>query len=267
MFSRVAIVKINESVLDTFHRALRLIGGIDDLSANPVTIKVGIYDARNLNYPTVQVVKTVVHSFRRSETIRLVESDNHHGKAVDRLQAWNAVFTEKVIPFSLSLDALVKEAAVCGELIRFSHVLFKPNVLVSLHVLRKGKAGSVFKNLLGLIPDIRKERFHDKLGVALIDIARAVGWIDLAVIDGTYMYGSEWKAGQPLERERKNLLVVGRDPVAVETVGSLLVGEDPLSIPQIKVANDKNLGEADIKRITVLGDFRRNELLRACGKK
>ncbi len=125
---------------------------------------------------------------------------------------------------------------------------------MSLHAARRGTAGSIFKNLLGCIPDTRKERFHEKLGLALIDIASAVDWIDLAVIDGTYVYGSEWKEGKPLQREQRNFLIVGRDPVAVETVGSLLVGETPLKIPSLAVAKKRGLGETDIENIEVIGE-------------
>lgn len=60
--------------------------------------------------------------------------------------------------------------------------------------------------------------------------------------------------GRTFARERKNILVVGRDPVAVETVGSALVGEEPLSIPQLAVAKESNLGETDVGRIEVLGE-------------
>jgi uncharacterized protein (DUF362 family) len=74
------------------------------------------------------------------------------------------------------------------------------------------------------------------------------------VIDGTYIYGSEWKEGLPLKRERRDLLVVGRDPVAVETVGSTLAEEDPLAIPALAIAQKRNLGETDIKRIEILGE-------------
>jgi hypothetical protein len=48
--------------------------------------------------------------------------------------------------------------------------------------------------------------------------------------------------------------VVGRDPLAVETVGSLLAGEDSLSIPSIGVAHQRKLGETDINQITILGE-------------
>ena len=256
MVSKVALVKTDKGVSEAYQHAINLIGGIDELNDEhrDATIKVGIFDPRNLNYPTTQVVRAVANSFTRSRRILLAESDNYQGKALERLRVWNETFSDRVMPFDLSHDPDTREGLVCGERIQFSHVLFKPNVLVSLHVLRKGTAGSIFKNLLGLIPDIRKDRFHDKLGVALIDMAEAVGWIDLAVIDGTYVYGSEWKEGEPLPRERRDLLVVGRDPVAVETVGSLLAGEEPLSIPSIAVARERGLGESDISRIEILGE-------------
>jgi len=254
MVSRVALVKTNGRVMEAYQHALKLIGGTEFLDAKNVTIKVGIYDKRNLNYPTVPVMKTVVDSFANSKRVLIVESDNYNGKALERLQGWKEVFSGRVMPFSLSNDPETREITVCGEKIRLSGSLFKPNFLVSLHVLRKGKAGCIFKNLLGLIPDIRKERFHDNLGVALIEMAEAVGWLDLAVIDGTFIYGSEWKEGVPLERKRRDLLIVGRDPVAVETVGSLLAEEDPLSIPALAVAHERNLGETDIKKIKILGE-------------
>jgi uncharacterized protein (DUF362 family) len=136
----------------------------------------------------------------------------------------------------------------------FFHVLFKPNVLIILHVLRKGIAGSIFKSLLGLIPDVRKDRFHDKLDSALVDIAEAVGWLDLAVIDATYVYGKTWREGVPLKRARRDLLIIGRDPVAVETVGSVVAGEDPHTFPTIATAMEQGLGEADVTRIEILGD-------------
>jgi uncharacterized protein (DUF362 family) len=256
MTSKVAIVNTRSGVSKAFLHALHLVGGIDDINTDrrKVTIKVGIYDPVNLNYPTVPVLMAVINSFKYAEKIMVAESDNHKGKALDRLQYWGEVFSDKVIPFSLSDDPNTHSAFVCGEKINFSHVLFKPNVLVSLHILRKGAAGSIFKNLLGVIPDTRKERFHDKLGAALVDIAEAIGWIDLSVIDGTYIYGSQWKEDRPLDRERRDLLIVGRDPVAVEVVGSILAGDDPISNHSIKEIKKRNLSEVDIDKIEVLGE-------------
>jgi uncharacterized protein (DUF362 family) len=256
MASKVALVKTDKGVQEAYRHALELIGGINDLDdeTRGITIKVGIYDARNLNYPTVTVVGAVVNSFSHAQRIFLAESDNHQGKALDRLQVWRQNFSDKVIPFDLSHDPNLRDVQVCGKKLQFSHALFKPNVLISLHVLREGTTGSIFKNLLGLVPDTRKERFHNKLGVALIDMAEAVGGIDLAIIDGTYAYGGEWKEGEPMEEKRRNLIIVGRDPVAVDTVGVILVGGNPLDIPAIVEAKNRGLGESDIDSIEIVGE-------------
>jgi uncharacterized protein (DUF362 family) len=254
MVAKVALVRTNQGVTVAYKNALRLLGGLQDLMVDRVTIKVGIFDKRNCNYPTVQVVQTVVDAFARSKQILVVESDNYSGKALERLAIWHSVFSERVVPFSLSDDEHTERRIVCGEPIEFAHVLFKPYVRVSLHVLRKNTAGVIFKNLLGLIPDIRKDRFHKKLGTALIDIAQAVGWIDLAVIDATYMYRGAWKEGVPLDKEERNLLVVGRDPVAVETIGCLIASQDPLTIPALVVAKERSLGETNVDYIEIVGE-------------
>lgn len=254
--AKVAIVKTGKDPSQSFQHALALIGGINDLNteARNVTVKVGVYDERNLNYPTVEAVKAVTTAFSHALKIYLAESDNHEGKALKRLQIWKDLYTNKVTPFDLSHDTETNQITVCREKISFSHILFKPNILVSLHVLRAGGAGSIFKNLLGTVPDTRKQRFHKNIGDAMVDIAEALGNIDLAVIDGTWSYGGEWKQGIPLERRRRDLLIVGRDPVAVEVVGSLLIGEDPLSVPSVKVAKARGLGESNVRKIEILGE-------------
>ena len=256
MVSRVAVVRTNRGMSAACHRALELIGGIDDLNVEDrdVTIKVGIYDSRNLNYPSVEAVKAVTESFTRSRMIHVAESDNHCGKALDRLQVWRSVFSDRVVPFDLSHDPDIREGLVFGKSIGFSHILFKPNVLVSLHVLRRSTMGCVLKNLLGLIPDTRKQRFHRNLGTALVDMAQAVGGVDLAAIDGTYVFGGDWKEGEPLTRERKDLLMIGRDAVAVEVVGCRLAGVDASKVSSLTAAEKKGLGETRLENIEILGE-------------
>jgi hypothetical protein len=252
----VAVVQTDSGVEHAMQTALTLIGGIED-HPETVSVKVGIFDERNRNFPTVPVVQSLVNCLTRAQRIWLVESDNYMGAALDRLRVWRDVFSDQVAPFSLSNDPEIQYCQVYDELIGLSHVLFKPNWLISIHALRRGQAGCIFKNLLGLVPDIKKDRFHNTLGPMLIDIAQAVGWIDLAIIDGTYTYSGAWKEGIPLHPEPTNLLVVGRDPVAVETVGCHLIHEDPLKIPALAEAKRRQLGETDITRIHTVGEFPR----------
>jgi uncharacterized protein (DUF362 family) len=131
-----------------------------------------------------------------------------------------------------------------------SNLLFKPNIFVSVHVLRKSEMGSILKNMLGLIPVREKERYHRKLVPVLLDIYEAIGGIDLAVLDGTYVYLSiSSGAGR-----RAGFIFVGRDAVAVEAVGAAFSGLDPRKVPIVRYAMKKGLGEGDIRRIEVVGN-------------
>jgi uncharacterized protein (DUF362 family) len=252
MVSKVAVVEFNEDIQESFKQALKLIGKIDDLNTmdRSVVIKLGVFDHKGSHHSTVNVVSAIVNSFNQAPKIFLAESDNYKGKGSERLQIWKELFTERVVPFNLSDDMNTREVKIADEKIALSHILFKPNVFVSTHVLREYDKGTILKNLLGLIPDRKKRRFHKKLETTLLDLYEAIGGIDLAVIDGTYTYlGSAMN-----KRVKTNILLVGRDAIAVEAVGAILVGLDPEKMPVIQEAMNRSLGEGDVKKIEVLGN-------------
>ncbi len=252
MVSKVAIVEITQDAKQSFQQALQLIGKIDDLNTpdRPVVIKVGVFNPKAGHHTTVSVVDVIINSFSKAPQIFLAESDNYRGKGSERLQIWKTLFTERVTPFNLSEDTNTRQVKVADEKIGLSHILFKPNVFVSTHILRVYEKGSILKNLLGLIPDRKKVRFHKKLTATLLDMYEAVGGIDLAVLDGTYM-SSGVASGSG--RIKTNVLLVGRDAVAVEAVGATLVGLDPGKMPIIQEAVKRGWGEGNVEKIQVLG--------------
>lgn len=251
--SQVAVVELNGDVQESFNQALRLIEKIDDLNTieRSVVVKVGVFNHKGprVNHPTVGVVGAIVNSFNKAPQIYLAESDNYKGTGSERLRIWKELFTERVVPFNLSEDKDTREVEVANEKIGFSHILFKPNVLVSTHALRKYDKGTILKNLLGLIPDRKKARFHKKLAAALLDTYEAIGGIDLAVIDATHTYSGP----SAIKSLNTDVLVIGRDAVAVETIGAVLVGLDPKKMSVIQEAINRGLGEGDVANIEVLG--------------
>lgn len=250
--SKVVITEFDVDVNEAFTKALKLIGKIDDLNTKDknVVVKVGVFDHRKAAHSSVDVVSAIIKGFHKAPKIFLVESDNYRGAGSERLQIWKELFNERVVPFNLSEDTNVKKVKIADEQIDFSHVLFKPNVFVSTHIARKFDRGSILKNLLGLIPDGKKARFHKKLDATLSDACEAIGGIDLAVLDATYLYSGTGVTGK---RVKANMLVVGRDAVAVETVGAALVGLNPEKMPTIQEAAKRGLGEGDLEKIEVLG--------------
>jgi hypothetical protein len=129
-----------------------------------------------------------------------------------------------------------------------SHILFKPNVLVDTHILRSFESGSILKNLFGCILDTKRMKYHKVLPTLLADVYEAIGGIDLAVLDGTYFWRGAGDA--PV---RMNVVLAGRDAVAVETVGTTLAGLNPQRMPVIQEFVKRGLGEGVLENIEVLG--------------
>ncbi|MCJ7423201.1 DUF362 domain-containing protein [Candidatus Bathyarchaeota archaeon] len=260
MGTKVAIVKFEDDVFRSFKKALDLVGKVSDLntSERSVVIKVGVFDHKAENHSSVSVVDAIIRSFDKAQRIYLAESDNYRGKAIERLQVWKELFNGRVIPFSLSNDAETKRVEVADEKMQLSHILFKPNVFVSTHILRTFERGSIIKNLFGLVPDVKKAPLHKKLDTLLPGICEAIGGIDLAVIDGTYLYrgaGADPHATKDASKYRvkMNTLIVGRDAIAVETVGATLAGLKPDKMPILKEAVKRHLGEGNIDNIEIVG--------------
>ena len=252
MVPKVAVVGLKPNAEQAFKEALRLVGKIDDLNTpkRSVVVKVGIFDPKADHHTSVDVVDAITRGFNKAPQIYIAESDNYRGKGLERLQKWKSLFSERVVPFNLSEDTDTKQVKIADEKIPLSHILFKPNVLVSTHVLRTYEQGSVLKNLLGMIPDRKKVRFHKKLAATLMDIYEAIGGIDLAVLDGTYIAKSVVPKGK---RVPANILIVGRDAVAVEVAGATLVGLKPEKVPVIREAMKRRIGESNIDNIEIVG--------------
>jgi len=251
--SQVALVDCNRDIQEAYNQALTLIGGIADLNTaeKSAVIKVGVFKHKGprLNHPTVRVVSTIANSFTNTPQIYLAESDNYKGTGSERLQIYKDLFTKRVVPFNLSDDTETREVPIAGEKMNLSHILFKPNVLISTHGLRRYDKGTILKNLFGLVPERKKARLHKKLVSVLLDTFEAVGGIDLAVLDATRTY-----SGPAARRSSDtNVLVVGRDAVAVEAVGATLVGLKPDKMPVIQEAVNRGLGEGNLDEIEIVG--------------
>jgi len=254
MMSRVVVTEFDKDVEESLHKALRHVK-IDDLNTEerPVVIKVGVFTPTSGQYTTVDVIEDLVNSFDKAPKIYIAESDSYGGAASEKLQIWQKVYNERVVPFSLSTDRNTRTAKITDE-VAFSNIIFKPNVFISTHVPRRyqdagshdmANIGSILKNLLGLIPDRKKHRFHERLPTALLDMYEAIGGIDL-----TYTHLGVKKKRNRIET---NMLVIGRDAISAEAVGAYILGSNPKEMPVIKEAMNRGLGEGDINKIEILG--------------
>ncbi|MFX1605986.1 MAG: DUF362 domain-containing protein [Promethearchaeota archaeon] len=247
----------------SFSRALNHIEDMEDLNTSEkrTIIKVGIYNPKTGICTTVKTLQSIIDSFDRSPEIRVTESDSGAGPGLKRLEIWNDCYTDRVIPFNISDDKDTKEVGIAGESVPFPKIFSQPRTFISTHVPRRYEdagledlmnLGFVIKNLLGMIPDVKKHRFHKKLTSALLDIYEAIGGIDLAVLDATSCYLGY---GKKRITVNPNLLIVGTDAFAVEAVGGHLVGFDPKEMPVLQEARKRGLGETNLDRINIIGNL------------
>ncbi|WP_455143015.1 DUF362 domain-containing protein [Candidatus Hodarchaeum mangrovi] len=248
----------------SYLEALNLIGDLRGLNEvdKRVIIKVGIYNPESKICTTVETLNSIISAFNKSGKIQIVESDSGAGLGLERLRIWGSCFNEQVQPFNLSDDTQTTVVNVAGENVSLSNILFGNRTFVSTHVPRRYEEtgdedlmnlGSIIKNLLGLIPDKKKFRFHNRLPNTLLDLYEAIGGIDLAILDCTYVF-----LGRKSERLMVplNLLIFGKDAFAVEAVGASLVGFNPLEMPVLQEAYNRELGEIDLQKIKIKGNLK-----------
>jgi uncharacterized protein (DUF362 family) len=251
--SKVAIVKFDDNTeAESLEEALRLIDGIEDLNTpeRTVVVKVGVFSHKADNHTSISFVDAIINSLDKAPRIFLVESDNYQGTGLERLQIWKELFSERVVPVTLSDLKDAQDVTLAGQEMKLSNVLFKPNVLVNTHILRTFERGSILKNLFGCVPIRKKAKFHktEIFCSLLADIYEAIGGVDLSVMDGTYL----WRGAGDL-RVRMNTLLVGRDAVAVETVGAILAGLKPERMPVTQEFVKRGLGVGNIEEIEIVG--------------
>jgi uncharacterized protein (DUF362 family) len=105
------------------------------------------------------------------------------------------------------------------------------------------------KNLFGLLPEVDKSVYHNRIDDALVDLLQAFR-PDLTVVDLTEITIGQREEGRVV---KVGGVVVGTDPVAVDTFCCDLVGIDTFSVPYIVKAYELGLGEALIDRIKIRG--------------
>jgi uncharacterized protein (DUF362 family)/NAD-dependent dihydropyrimidine dehydrogenase PreA subunit len=114
------------------------------------------------------------------------------------------------------------------------------------------------KNLFGCIPGLKKAEYHrtapnqSDFGELIADIHNNVK-IGLNIMDAvTAMQGEGPTAGDVY---RSGKILMSTDPLALDTVASSMIGMEIKDVPILMAAKKRKLGESDIEKIVVIGDY------------
>lgn len=108
----------------------------------------------------------------------------------------------------------------------------------------------ILKNQFGCIPRKVKEEYHPYLSEVIGDV-NSILKPDICIIDG--LIGMEGKGPSFGDPKEMNLLIIGNDHIATDAVAATVMGISPYSVPHLKAAAKRGLGEIELKNIYLTG--------------
>jgi len=262
--SVAVITVVDDDIYASIKKATGLIGELDISPESRVVIKpnlCSLASAKSGATTDVRVVEAVIRILREISPacrITVVESDSHGRTAEEAFLRHGYVDLER--KYDVKLVNLTKDQSIkVDELkgppripIALPRTLISCDYFISIAKLKTHvfeRISCVLKNQFGCIPQKQKAAFHPYLSQILLALNRLVR-TDLCIIDGiTAMEARGPTAGVA---RRTNLIIVGKDPVAVDSVASRIMGITPESVPHLKYAAKHHLG--DIHNIEIFGE-------------
>lgn len=274
----VSLVRVEAGrVEEALERAIAHLGGIEKIvpEGSKVLIKPNI--VQNQAPPDTsdpEIVKAVANIVRKRKPSTIWIADGSgDGNTTENFQSlgFSPVAEQsdaKLVDLNYGemINVIVPGGGVIFDNFTFNRIVAEADILISVACMKTHSQAVVtlgMKNLIGLGPgsvygfpkSILHERAEDKgddyMAGVIVDLCK-VRKIDLVVIDGRVgMEGQGPHEGTPVEL---GLLIVGTDPVATDSVASIIMGFDPEKLPSTDLGQREGLGTNDLHKIDVKGE-------------
>ncbi len=261
----VALVK-GPRELETVYKAIELAGGLKELAENysRALIKVNFISTKTYETGVTTdplVVEALIHKAREVfDQVFVVESD---ASMTNADKAYKATGMKEVCDKNEVAFLNLRREKDKVKLQIPNHETLKtievPRIVVDSTIINAAKlkthsATGVslgMKNMFGLLPEKMKFKYHLKnINKVVVDI-NAVLKPKFTIIDGFYaLEGPGPTSGKPVKMD---LLVAGRDVVAVDATACRVMGIEPAEIYHIRRAYERGFGEMDEAKISVVG--------------
>jgi uncharacterized protein (DUF362 family) len=261
----VALVK-GPRELKTVYKAIKLAGGLKELAENysRALIKVNFISTKTYETGVTTdplVVEALIHKARGVfDQVFVVESD---ASMTNADKAYKATGMKEVCDKNEVAFLNLRREKDRVKLQIPNHETLKtikvPRIVVDSAIINAAKlkthsATGVslgMKNMFGLLPEKMKFKYHLKnINKVVVDI-NAVLKPKFTIIDGFYaLEGPGPTSGTPVKMD---LLVAGKDVVAVDATACRVMGIDPAEIYHIRRAYERGFGEMDEAKISVVG--------------
>jgi len=272
---RVAIIKIeNDNVYDAVKKAIEAAGQPDLNSGDTVIVKPNLcapkpYDSGVIT--NIEVTKAICKYLIEEMNVKPLVGDMpivgwDPKEVYQKLGVKEEVEKVGAQFLDFSEEEFIKIEIPDGKKLKSVKILkkaFEVDGIISVPVMKNHFLTGVtlsIKNLKGLIAQDQRTKIH-VLGLhePIVDLFQALkGQIKYVIVDGTYAANQVKPSGpyygpiEPGEIVKMDLIIAGKDPVAVDAVTSRVMGLDPTKIKIIRIAAERGLGE--IENIEVVGE-------------
>jgi len=264
--NQVSIVK-GKREHETVYKALDLIGGLKDvLQEKPrVLIKVNFISTKTYETGATTdplVVEALIRKMKEfTDQVFVVESDastTNADKACKAIGMLEVCKNNKVEFINLRKEKEKIQLTIPNP--EVLHKITVPKIVVESAIVNAAKLKTHsetgvtlgMKNLFGLLPTKFKFKYHLRnISKVIVDINSVIK-PHLTVIDGFYaLEGPGPVSGTPVKMD---LIIAGKDVVAVDATACRIMGIEPTEIYHIKRAYEKGLGEIRREKIELVGN-------------
>lgn len=150
----------------------------------------------------------------------------------------------------------INEDAVVLKKVKMWAMVKEVDAIINFPVIKTHDhmpATLALKNIKGLLVDSEKKKFHHQYGLsqAIADLNLHIK-TDLTIVDGIFCREG---LGYPFSDEiEMDLIIAGKDPVAIDTVTLMIMGIDPAKQEHAVLAEKLGIGTMDLSKIEVLGN-------------
>lgn len=275
--ARVAVVRTSpETVIEDYGRVMELAGYRDTLSTERDTlIKLNLSWTKYFPSCSSQpwqvdgvLGKMIADGFSRE---RLIPIENKtvvtNPRAGCRNNRWEPVLEKHGLTFTplpevewqvyrftsplLKLNDIFPEGIQIPAIYPGRQIVHLPTVKTHGHAVMTGSVKNSFGGLLREVRHYAHKYMHEVL-VDLLYMQRELHPAVFTVMDGTI--AGDGAGPRTMIPRVKNLILAASDSVAIDAIAAKLMGFDPLSIPFLRMAEERGLGVANPKNIELVGD-------------
>ena len=151
----------------------------------------------------------------------------------------------------LRLNHIFPDGIQIPKLYEGKSIIHLPTVKTHGHSTTTGAIKNSFGGLLKEVRHYAHKYMHEVL-VDLMFMQKELHPGIFAVMDGTVC--GDGAGPRTMLPKVKNYILAGGDQVAIDAIAAAMMGFDPLSIPYLRMAHERELGNADLSRIRVVGE-------------